>query len=621
MSTEIASDFYRAGRLDEAEGACRTILAGDADNAAALSLLGLLLNRRGRTDEGVRLLRRAVELRPDEPQFLRDLAYILGLCGRHDEAAGLLERSLQLGPAQPHALYSLGVARERGGQIAAAERSYREAVALAPDYADAHNGLGNALRRMGRNDEAVEYHRAAIRLRPDSADAYAGLARGVGELGRQSEATACLRKVVELRPGSARDDSDLLYDLHYDVAISPEELFEEHRRWAQRHAEPLSRQVAPHPNRPDPSRGLRVGYVSADFRAHPVARFQEAVLAHHDHSAFEVFCYSGVAKSDAVTQRLRGYADHWRDVRILSDEQLAEAIRGDRIDVLVDLAGHAAGNRLLTFARCPAPVQVTCNGYMNTTGMKAMGYRFTDALHDPPGMTEHLHTEQLIRLPGCNWCYRPDGNEPEVSPPPCLSNGFVTFGSLNKLNKVTPMIAGLWAEVLKRVAGSRLVLVVNGGDRANPSARQMLVSRGIPDERLELLDKAPSRREYLERYRRMDIALDTFPFNGITTTCDALWMGVPVVSLCGRTHASRAGLSILSGVGLPKLACADGVSYVNCAIQLAADPARRSSTRQNLRKLMESSPLRSERQYACAVEVAFRAVWTQWCEAARRTSH
>jgi predicted O-linked N-acetylglucosamine transferase (SPINDLY family) len=378
--------------------------------------------------------------------------------------------------------------------------------------------------------------------------------------------------------------------------------------------------MLPHPNSPEPGRRLKVGYVSADFRAHPVARFQEAVLAHHDREAFEVFCYSDVARADAVTARFQSYADHWRDVRSLNDERLAALIRDDEIDVLVDLSGHASGNRLTTFARGPAPVQVTCNGYVNTTGMTTMGYRLTDALHDPPGMTDHLHTERLVRLPGCNWCYRPDDDSPGVSPPPCLSGGGVTFGSLNKLYKATARMANLWAQVLEQVPNSRLVLVANGGDRANPSVRQSLVRSGIPGERLEILDKANTRQEYLERFGKIDITLDTFPFNGITTTCDALWMGVPAVSLSGRTHVSRAGLSILTNLGLSDLVAAHPDEYVQRAVGLARDIERLSDLRNGMRERMERSPLRDERAYARAVEDAYRSTWLDWCRAHSETA-
>lgn len=576
--------------------------------------MGMLLAQSGRAGEGIGLLRRSIAMEPKAPELLNNFAAVLGGCGRHDEAAAMLEASLRLRPGQQHALYNLGVAYERAGNAQLAARALREAIERFPTSAEAHNALGNVLRKAGRNEQAAECHFAAIRLRPDYAEAFSSLGAACGELGRQSEATAHRRKAVELRPDSARHHSDLLYDLHYDPSISAEVLFEEHRRWARRHAEPLAGHSGAHRNDREPGRRVRVGYVSADFRGHPVARFQEAVLAHHDREAFEVFCYSDVARPDAVTARFQKYADQWRDVRALGDEALADLIRADRIDVLVDLAGHAAGNRLTMFARGPAPVQVTCNGYMNTTGMTAMGYRLTDALHDPPGMTDHLHTERLVRLPGCNWCYRPDDDEPVVSEAPCLTNGVVTFGSLNKLNKATPGMATLWAQILKQVPDSRLILVVHGGDRANPSVRQSFERLGIPANRVEILDKAKSRRQYMDRFGRIDIALDTFPFNGITTTCDALWMGMPVVSRYGQTHVSRAGLSILSQVGLHDLACANGDEYVKCAAQLADNRAHLAKLREELRGRMERSSLRDERGYARGVEGAYRSMWSGWCE-------
>jgi protein O-GlcNAc transferase len=605
---ERAIELHTAGRLAEAEAAYRAALAARPADAQALALLGMVLGQRG----------------------------------LHDEAATVLAESLRLKPGQPQALYNLGVACELGGDLTAAARAYRQAMAVAPDLAEARNGLGNVLRKAGRNEQAIECHRAAIRLRPDFADAYASLAKACGELGRQGDATASRRRVVNLRPGVAADHSNLLYDLHYHVAqptsavfdrrskadvrlpadhsrgrLCHMDLFAEHMRWAKRHAEPLTAAGRPHDNTREPGRRLRVGYVSADFRKHPVARFQEPVLAKHDHAAFEVFCYSDVAKPDPVTERLRSYANTWRETRGLNDEQLAAMIRDDRIDVLVDLAGHAAGNRLLAFARRPAPVQVTCNGYVDTTGMSAMDYRLTDALHDPPGVSEHLHTERLVRLPGCNWCYRPDDDSPPVLPPPGLRNAHVTFGSLNKFHKATPEMLDLWCQILNATPGSQLLLVVQGGDEANPSVRESIVRRGINSGRVAVLGKAQSRREYLERFGRVDIALDTFPFNGITTTCDALWMGVPVVSLCGRTHVSRAGLSLLTNVGLGEWVGVDPEAYVRCAVELAGDRGRLSMIRSGLRQRMERSPLRDERAYARAVEAAYRGMRVNWCNAER----
>jgi protein O-GlcNAc transferase len=613
MGLQQAIELHRAGRYRDAEAAYRRVIAEQPSNAEALNLLGMLLAQSERVDQGLDLLRRSIELSPQAPELLNNFAAALGGRGRHSEAAEILEESLRLRPGQQHALYNLGVAHEHSGNLQRASGALREAISRFPTYAEAHNALGNVLRKAGRNEQALKYHSAAVHRRPNYAEAFNALATVYGELGRQVEATACRRKVVELRPDSARDHSDLLYDIHYDGAVSAEEIYEEHLRWARRHAEPLTGWMPPASNSREAGRRLKVGYVSSDFRGHPIARFQEAVLAHHDREAFEVFCYSGVEQADAVTARMRAYADQWRDVRGLDDERLAGMIRDDRIDVLVDLTGHAAGDRLLTFARRPAPVQVTCNGYVNTTGMSAMGYRLTDALHDPPGMTDHLHTERLVRLPGCNWCYRPDDNSPDVLPSPRLNGTGVTFGSLNKLYKATPQMASLWAQILRQVPGSRLVLVMHGEDRANPSVRESLVRLGIPSDRLKLLGKARSRDEYLARFSQIDIALDTFPFNGITTTCDALWMGVPVVSLYGKTHVSRAGLSILSRVGLRELACTDPDEYVSRAVQLAGNRARLSGIREGLRPRMERSPLRDERAYAAAVEAAYRQMWRSWC--------
>jgi protein O-GlcNAc transferase len=613
LDPRAAIDLQRAGRIAEAENIYRFAVSKDPSDAQAVNLLGMLIHETGRVDEGMRLLRRSIELAPNVPELLSNFGAVLGKSGQADEAIVYLTKSVQLRPRQPQTLYNLGVACEHAGRVDESERAYRAAIALTPKNAEAHNGLGNLLRKVGRLDEAIECHRRAIDLRPDYADAFASLAAACGELGRQADAVSHYRKVVELRPTSPHDHSNLLYTMHYDESIKPEELFEEHLNWGRRHAEPRARTMLTHPNDRDPDRRLRVGYVSADFRDHPVARFQEAVLEHHDHARFEVFCYSDVRRADVITERLRAHANEWREVAGLSDAGLSEMIRRDRIDILVDLAGHAAGNRLPVFARKPAPVQVTCNGYIDTTGMSAMDYRLTDALHDPPGESDDRHTERLIRLPGCNWCYRPDDDGPAPSPAPCEMADHVTFGSLNNFAKVTSSMLKLWGQILAAVPKSRLLLLVHGGDRNNPSLRPRLENHGIPGDRLEVLDRTPDRRSYLDRFGRIDLALDTFPFNGITTTCDALWMGVPVVSLSGRTHVSRAGLSILHSVGRGDLVVTDADQYVRTATALANDAERLRALRISLREGMQYSSLRDEPGYVLATESAYRSMWTGWC--------
>jgi predicted O-linked N-acetylglucosamine transferase (SPINDLY family) len=542
-----------------------------------------------------------------------------------------------------------------------------------------------------------------VELRADYSEAHVSLATAYTESCRVKDVIAAHRRVVALRPKSPHAHSNLLFMLHYDPDITPQQLFEEHVAWAKKHAEPFypknlasrggfsrrpgeSPAAEAAPTVVEPScRRLRIGYVSCDFRAHPVARFIEPALEHHDRERFEVFCYSAVTEPDDVTQRIKGYGHVWRDIASVSDEGAAEMIREDGIDILVDLMGHIGGHRLLIFARRPARVQITYLGYPDTTGMRTMDYRITDSYHDPPGkiadkivrttdVEEHgqeylpmppddswhdpvagqwsphpgthgqgymatapslegegwcneLHptdaycTEKLIRLDPCAWCWRPDEDGPEVNELPAFSAGHVTFACLNKLVKVTPEMLRLWAKILEAVAGSRLKLMVSKYDPDDPMLWELLESRGggvlkhTLRERVILVERQ-SRRQYLKEYHGVDIALDTFPYNGHTTTCDSLWMGVPVVSLIGQTHVQRAGLSVLSNVGLgewcnelhPTLTRSPE-EYVEKAIALATDLPRLAELRRTLRERMRRSPLMDEAGFTQRLEAAYRWMW------------
>ena len=360
-----------------------------------------------------------------------------------------------------------------------------------------------------------------------------------------------------------------------------------------------------------PPRRLRLGYVSPDFVHHAVSYFFEPVLTARDPAAFEVFCYSDAPVADAVTQRLRAASDGWRDIAGLSDERVAELVRADRIDILVDLAGHTARNRLLVFARKPAPVQVTWLGYPNTTGLAAIDFRLTEAVSDPLGLTEAWHSEELVRLPGTFSCYAPPPESPPVNALPALAAGQVTFGCFNNLAKVTPPALALWARVLREVAGSRLFLKSPGLADLETVARlrEEFALHGIPADRLEFSGAELSVAAHLSLYHRVDVALDTFPYNGTTTTCEALWMGVPVVTLAGATHVSRVGASLLTHLGAPEWIGDAPEAYVARCRGLAADLPRLAVLRSGLRERMRGSPLCDAAGFTRGLEDALRAIW------------
>ena len=510
---------------------------------------------------------------------------------------------------------------EKLGRPAEAASAYRTAIALRPNWPEPRFNLANALRACGRIHDAVGSYRAAVRLRPRYVKALANLAVALADEGELDESLACARRVVEIEPKSPAARSGLLYALHYSPRYDAEALYREHVEWGWRFCEPLLNKIRPHENDRDLTAGggcatcrkLRVGYVSPDFRQHTPPKFITAAFRHHDPDRFELFCYSDAPKTDAVTDRLKGMVEHWHETRKLSDSDLEQLIRQDRIDILVDLRGHAADNRLPLFARKPAPVQVNMVGYFNTTGLGTMDYRITDQHMDPPGVSEHLHTEKLMRMPHSCWCFTPDEDAPDVQEPPALKNGYITFGSLNKIVKVSEPCARLWAGVLEAVPNSRILLSVAGEDAA-PIVRERRAGYGLPAHRIHILGKTSTAREYLERYHRIDVALDTIPFNGITTTCEGLWMGVPCVSLAGQTSVSRAGRSILHAANLPELAADSPEQFIGVATELANDLRRLRELRLTMRARLLASALMDHRRFARDLEFAYGQMWRAWCQ-------
>jgi predicted O-linked N-acetylglucosamine transferase (SPINDLY family) len=356
--------------------------------------------------------------------------------------------------------------------------------------------------------------------------------------------------------------------------------------------------------------------VSSDLNAHPVGKFLLPLFLEHDKRRFEIFAYSQLRMEDEMTHRLQACTDCWRDITGLSDPQAAEMIRQDQIDILIDLAGHTARHRLLVFACKPAPVQVSYLGYPATTGLATIDYRLTDALADPPGETDAYFTETLIRLPNTAWCYQPPSEAPLVSPLQALQNDYITFGSFNNFTKINEALAKCWAEILRRVPQSRLLLkaVALNSESARRDLQRMMSGSGIDADRLQLHGSVPISR-HLPFYNRIDIALDTYPYHGTTTTCEALWMGVPVVTRAGASHVSRVGVSLLSAVGLPDLVANDADHYVQIAVDLAANPSRLAELRASLRMRMQQSPLMDAAAFARDVEAAYREMWRRWCVA------
>lgn len=645
---EKAAEHFCRQELSQAQSICRQILARKPDHPQALHLLGLVAADLGQPQAALDLLRQAIAADPQAAECYFDLGQVLWAAGRKDDAIAAIRQGLALQPDNADAHNSLGIKLAAMGQNDRALAAFRQALTIHPDHPLANNNLGNLLSAMGQTEQAIDCYRRAVAAMPDFALAYNNLGLALRVCGMYEQAAASLQRAVELQPGYAeawnnlanvyRDQGhleqainacqrarslktdepcfhdNLLLTMLYLPDCDQQTIFQEHRLWDQHHAKPLSRFIEPHNNAPDPDRPLRIGYVSADFRDHPVARFLLPLLQNHDRQRFRVHCYSNSALEDSVTESIRLAVDVWRPIVTLDDQAAARLVREDGIDILVDLSGHTAGNRLLVFARKPAPVQISWLGYPDTTGLEAIDYRITDELADPPGMTQQYHTEQLIRLPRTAWCFSPPDDAVKAERTP--DDRPMTFGCFNNLAKVTDPMLRLWARILSEVEGSRLFLKAAGLNSpvAQRRIEQIMSAAGIGRDRLILRGHERSYQSHLALYGQVDVALDTFPYTGTTTTCEALWMGVPVVTLVGSTHRSRVSLSLLSSIGLAQLSARSEDEYVSIAVELARDRAGLAKLAASLRRMMPHSPLMDGRAFAAAMEQAYRSVWRHWCE-------
>jgi protein O-GlcNAc transferase len=497
------------------------------------------------------------------------------------------------------------------GDFGRAQLLCEDALEIDPGQADALQLLGLMGHNMRDLGSAIDYFTRSIKARPNDAVFHNNLGSMLVQSGRTEEAAELFRKALNIDPGLNAARANLLFIMVLLENARPEEVYAEHVAWAKIHADPLMAQSRGHVNVRDPERRLRIGYVSADFRQHALSYFIEPAFELHDRTAFEVFCYHSGRVVDDVTRRLMRHVEHWHEIGDLDDTQAAELIRSESIDILLDLSGHLRGNRLQVFARRPAPVQMTYLAYPNTTGMAAMDYRLTDAVCDPPGATERYYRETLVRLPRCMWCYRPRADMPAVAPLPARKNGRITFASMNGANKVTAHMLSVWGRILKAVPDSRIVFTTVP-EQGRERIRNALQNAGIDASRVTLHDYLHT-RDFWALYEGIDVLLDTFPCNGGTTTCEAIWLGAPVVTRCGEVFQSRAGLSILGSLGLDELIARSDEEYVRIAVALARDPARLEVLRAGLRERMRAASLTDATGYTRDLENAYRTVWRAWC--------
>jgi tetratricopeptide (TPR) repeat protein len=631
-----AERYKRLGRLRDAERAYRAVLAEVPGHAIAAAGLADACRRQGRKDDALEVLLRVLPLTPMSIEVTLGLARLLDACNEVEAAIASFERAVQLDATHADARRLLAASMRRrsgpassgpmsdrlssGGQlmfaralvrlgrISEAVPFYRSLLARDPSHARGRSELGQVLLDLGQIDAELEVLlEAAATDDPTSAPAQYRLGQAFLHTGRLPEAIAKFKQAHTLDPHEPYLLSDVVYA--YTLGADGHAALDEATRWSELY-EPPSKAVASLP-RSSPRQGdrLRIGYVSPDFCHHVDSYFLLPLLRNHDRARFEVTCYSATRKPDHVTQMLTAHTDRWVSILGESDEKAAARIRQDGVDILVDLKLHSSEHRLGIFSRRAAPVQVCWLSYPGTTGLRAMDYRLTDPHLDPPGAEPAHYSERSVRLADTFWCYERYGPSPPVPPPPMLVAERVTFGSFNRVAKVSDTVLALWARLLRRLPSAKLVVYAPAGS-ARTRIVSALSSQGVAAERIETVGRQ-SNEAYLDSYRRIDVVLDTYPYNGATTTLDAFWMGVPVVTLVGPTAGGRAGLSLATNLGLPELIATKPDEYVEIAAGLARDPARLTALRWSLRDRLQSSVLMDGQRFAASVEEAYRAMWRE----------
>ena len=597
---------------NEAAQAFHAAIAQDLAFADPYNNLGQLALDAGNHEHALAWLNRSLQINPNEPQSLFCMGNFLNAVGRFDEAASWLRRAVELRPDFPEALNNLGnilltLRRHEEGL-----QAFERAIQSRPDYHEAYANLGNLQREAKFPDLAEASMLEAIRLKPDFAAAHSNLGNAYFDQGKIDLALASYKKGIELGQDERDFVPNYLFALNYSPSLSDAEIVAEHQRLCREKFGALA-ETTPFTNVRDPARRLRIGYVSPDFWMHPVARFMLPLLQHHDRDRFEIVAYSSRYLKDGFTEECAKHVDLWRECHHLSDAALAQQIRDDGIDILVDLTMHSRDCRPGLFARKPAPLQVSYLAYVGTTGQSTMDYRLTDIHLDPPGGPESPFPEKPLRLSRCWWTFQPPVRTtvPDVQSPPCLKTGAITFGSLNNFVKVNEGTRALWAKVVASVPGARLLLHIKES-RARDGLLEFLAGHGLPADRVTLIgyQDGPS---YMATYGRIDIALDPSPFAGGTTTFDALWMGVPVITLAGDRMASRGGRSILATLGRPEWVADSAEQYVAIAQNLAADPAGLATIRAGLREEIRNSALMDNAGFTRDVEQQYRTIWQDWC--------
>ena len=599
-------------KIDDAKNFYLKAIEADPFFSEAYNNAGTIFKNSGDLEEAKKYYIEATKLKPDFADAHFNLGVVLRQMKQTKEALKAFLTTISIRPSPESHLYAAQAYHILGQYDKSAEHS-QSALALRPDYIDAMSNLASAYFYMKSYEKTQDVCEQILKLDPHHGYALNNMGNALKMAGQTDQAIGYYKEAIQAQPYNHKFYSNLFLTMLYSASVSPEALAEATRAFGDTMADPLwqdrdfTRDI-------NPERVLRIGYVSPDFASHAVNFFFQPLLKNHDGSKFQTYAYSNVYTEDHITQQLKKQFDYWRDIRAIDGDKAADMIKADKIDILIDLTGHTANNRLLIFARKPAPIQVTWLGYPATTGMKAMDYRITDFYAEPEGMTEHLNVEELWRLPNIFCCYgAPERTYAVIDHPPFEDNGYITFGCFNNFTKVTDVVLDTWREILLQVPDSRLMLEISGADgpRFQATFDERLRKLQIPKERLIVVPRQPSNQFVL--YNKIDMALDPFPCAGGTTSMDTMWMGVPLITLAGRHFVSRMGVTILTNVGLPELIAENIDEYIAKAVALANDRDRLRSIRHNLRDRVLASPLMDQKLFAKNMEDAYRAMWKKWC--------
>jgi protein O-GlcNAc transferase len=600
------------GKIPEAESLARSFTECYPGSGYGWNILGSLQQRQKNFCAAVPFFRRALEVDSNCIEACYNLGRILQKDGDLSEAETLFRRAIELHPSFLEAHFCLGETLSRRDRYPEAEACFRRALELQPDLAEAHNNLAITLKRQARPEESEASCRRALECKPDLAEAYCNLASALTDQARLVEAASSYRQALAIQPNLTVAHHGLLFCLSHGGEIDPGALFEEHVCFADRFEAPLRPNWPRHANSRDPERPLRIGFVSGDFRTHAMAHFIEPMFAAlAQRPGLSLHAYANHAVEDRVTYRLRDHISHWHRIFALSDAELAGKIQADGIDILVDLTGHTAHSRLLTFARKPAPIQCGWIGYLGTSGLRSIDYYLADPHFLPPGEFEPFFTEKIVHLPIVS-PFRPSPDAPAIQPLPARSNGHITFGSFSRLSKLSQPVIALWSELMRALPDSRILLAGMPRDGRHESLSRWFEVEGIAPERLQFHRRCAD-QTYLELHHQIDIALDPFPFTGATTTSNALWMGVPTLTLTGRTVAGRLGPALLEHTGLPDFVAHSPQDFIAKGVHWAHHLDALAALRTGLRERFLSHPIGQPAAAAEGLSNAFRQMWRGWC--------